>query len=70
MNDQSLSVDIILYYTVFPMPHVEEANKIIVIVIVIVLTFERGRFPKQTLTDLKSTNLSSVSLNQTQIMTQ
>ena len=32
-HNHSHTVDITLYYTVFPMPHVEEANKIIVIVI-------------------------------------
>ena len=36
-HNHSHTVDITLYYTVFPMPHVEEANKIIVIVIVIVI---------------------------------
>ena len=35
-HNHTHTVDITLYYTVFPMPHVEEANKIIVIVIVII----------------------------------
>ena len=39
-HNHTHTVDITkVYYTVFPMPHVEEANKIIVIVIVIYATF-------------------------------
>ena len=36
-HNHSHTVDITLYNTVFPMPHIEEANEIIVIVIVIVI---------------------------------
>ena len=35
--DHTHAIDITLYYTVFPMPHVEEVNKIIVIVHVIAI---------------------------------
>ena len=43
-HNHSHTVDITLYYTVFPMPHVEEANKIIVIVIIIVIvTVDPGK---------------------------
>ena len=41
-HNHSHTVDITLYNTVFPMPHVEEANKTIVIVIVIV-TYDQNR---------------------------
>ena len=61
-HNHTHTVDITLYYTVFPMPHVEEANKIIVIVIVIVIIEYEGVTKISTLKKRKLKELLTICI--------